>query len=92
MDLDFPVVYRALAGWITWPAAGRCNREGRLCDSDGRPIPGRLILFQEPSKPPEGLSLGLNTTKILLDLAKPLDLFDPATFEMLLRAVSFERS
>lgn len=63
-------------------AAGRCNREGRLCDSKDRPIPGRLILFRSPSKPPDGLRLGLDTTKILLDLDKPLDLFDPATFEV----------
>lgn len=50
VDLDFPVVYRAMAGLDSIAqAAGRCNREGR---QDGM---GRVIVFNAPSEPIEGL-------------------------------------
>lgn len=81
VDLDFPVVFRALGGIDAMAqAAGRCNREGRLCGPDGRPIPGRLILFHAPTDPPQGLQLGLETTGTLLK-AGPLDLFAPQTYD-----------
>jgi CRISPR-associated endonuclease/helicase Cas3 len=66
-------------------AAGRCNREGRLTDAAGLPIPGRLILFRSPTKPPLGLRLGLQTTDTLRNSGNPLDLFDPATFDRYFR-------
>ena len=49
VDIDFPVVFRAIAGLDSIAqAAGRCNREGKL------PGPGKLIVYT----PEEGLPPG----------------------------------
>ncbi|MBV5333772.1 CRISPR-associated helicase/endonuclease Cas3, partial [bacterium] len=52
--IDFPVVFRALAGLDSIAqAAGRCNREGRL-QENGLPKKGRVVVFVPPEPAPAG--------------------------------------
>jgi len=73
VDIDFPVVYRALAGLDSIAqAAGRCNREGKM------PKNGKVVVFTPPKSVPRGLlHKGENTTKELYALSG----FDPQTPE-----------
>lgn len=57
VDVDFPAVWRALGPLDSIvQAAGRCNRENNLCDADGNPTLGEVIVFRpEDNKLPPGI-------------------------------------
>jgi CRISPR-associated endonuclease/helicase Cas3 len=80
VDLDFAVVFRAMAGLDALAqAAGRCNREG-LLGVEG----GLLRVFVAETEPPRGpLQDGLDVARTMLAIAqaegRTLDLFDPET-------------
>jgi CRISPR-associated endonuclease/helicase Cas3 len=62
VDVDFPIVYRALAGLDSIAqAAGRCNREGKQADK------GKVFVFVPPKQAPKGLlRFGEDACKIIL--------------------------
>ena len=76
VDLDFPVVFRALAGLdAIAQAAGRCNREGRS------PTPGLVRVFVPPGNLIPGQpKQGAQTTQELLASGKIKDVLAPETF------------
>lgn len=83
VDVDFPVVYRAMAGLDSIAqAAGRCNREGRLRDL------GRVIVFV-PSKPaPPGLQrMGAAAARSVLGSRSATDPLQPTLFTRYFRAL-----
>ncbi len=73
VDIDFPVVYRALAGMDSIAqAAGRCNREGKL-NKDGKL--GKVVVFNPPKSAPAGLlRKGEDASKTLLRLRDRIEL------------------
>lgn len=62
VDIDFPVVYRAMTGVDSIAqAAGRCNREGRRRD-------GRVVIFEPEDRIPAGeLRQAAETSRELLN-------------------------
>lgn len=92
VDVDFPVVYRALAGLDSVAqAAGRCDREGRLTAEAGRPA-GEVVVFRAPTDPPPGyLRQALDSTLGLLDeLGGDFDLFDPRIIDKYFRRLALK--
>lgn len=81
VDIDFPVVYRALGGLDSIvQAAGRCNREGR-CEK------GKVVVFRAPTSPSPGTpSRALEVTESLLrENGGTLNPNNPALFEQFFR-------
>lgn len=76
VDVDFAIVYRALAGLDALAqAAGRCNREGRL------PHLGELRVFLAPTEPPPGvLRTALSVARVWRATFPEGDLFAPDAF------------
>lgn len=64
VDIDFPVVYRAMSGLDSIAqAAGRCNREGKLKDNNGKLSKGNVYVFiPEQASMPGYLRQGEDTT------------------------------
>ena len=85
VDVDFPVVYRALGGLDSIAqAAGRCNREGQLLHGEGK-SKGEVFIFIPPEPAPSGLLLkGEQATKELLAI-NPCPELSPALFERYFR-------
>jgi CRISPR-associated endonuclease/helicase Cas3 len=77
VDVDFPVVYRALGGLDSIvQAAGRCNREGHL-------EKGHVVVFRATTCPPRGTPRrAMEVTETLLrEAGGILDPSDPELFE-----------
>lgn len=100
VDVDFPIVYRALAPLdAIAQAAGRCNREGRLIDDDGKRTMGEVRVFEpdltgdyRKRYPTRDYFQAAEVTRSMLKLARQsghpgLDLNDPQTFREYYRSL-----
>lgn len=76
VDLDFPCVYRAMAGLDSIAqAAGRCNREGKL------PQLGEVVVFRAEEGAPSGsLKQGQDITEQMLKASLLDDPLSPLAF------------
>jgi len=85
VDVDFPVVFRAMAPLeAIAQAAGRCNREGKLNEQDRL---GEVVVFEPDEEgswrkrfPTHNYYQAAQVTQTLLNLRGDLDINDPETF------------
>ena len=88
VDIDFPVVYRAMTGLDSLAqAAGRCNRHGKL-ENGG----GKVFLFSPSErKPPRFLNHNLSAARNVLPnyRGNPSDLIHPKAIEEFFRHFYF---
>lgn len=100
VDVDFPIVYRALASLdAIAQAAGRCNREGRLIDDDGNRKMGEVRVFEpevtgdyRKRYPTRDYFQAAEVTRSMLTMARQsghpgLDLNNPQTFREYYRSL-----
>jgi CRISPR-associated endonuclease/helicase Cas3 len=93
VDIDFPVVYRAMAGLDSIAqAAGRCNRRGKL-NEDGKL--GRVVVFNAMRKAPVGTlrkasETALNMIKRGLDNPMSRDVFSSYFAELYWKSNSLD--
>jgi CRISPR-associated endonuclease/helicase Cas3 len=94
VDLDFPVVYRAMAGLDSLAqAAGRCNREGRLTSDDGAAARGSFRVFRAVTPPPIGTRAGLaKAEEMLRRHGDALNFRDGRYFDEYFRSVYFAQN
>ncbi len=87
VDIDFPILYRALAGLDSIvQAAGRCNREGLAAE-------GRVYVFRAPTLPPQGvLRRGFDVMNTMLAANGALDPTDPEVCRDYFREFYFANS
>jgi len=91
VDIDLPVVYRALAGLDSLAqSAGRCDREGKLTEAAGRPAGEFIVFLAETSPPPGTLRKAMESTQTLLaqrgsSVLNELDPFNPDHCELFFR-------